>query len=189
MPYSKDIRCGEGWFNTNINCFYDYLDGMDEELVIDGDGVSQVEEEYRATQLEEEIEQRVNEFIRYKVFGEKRRKLDEDDSLPEEYEDVWDYVYSHILLLVKRKPTWYVLRSTLAEEEAELKAELDAVEEALKYAVACAERRRMEALYQQNRKVIVEKMEAVKEERAAAVQAARTGGRAVRASLFRQCKK
>jgi hypothetical protein len=32
------------------------------------------------------------------------------------------------------------------EEEAELKAELDAVEEALKYAGACAERRRMEAL-------------------------------------------
>lgn len=112
MPYSKDVRCGEGWFNTNVSCFYDYLDNLGEELIV-SDQFCQSEVKYHTTELEEEIEARVNEYIRYKVFGEKRNKLDEDDCLPEEHdEDVWGYVYSHIWSLVHRKFTWYTLRST-----------------------------------------------------------------------------
>lgn len=129
MPYSKDIRCGEGWFNTNVNCFYDYLDGMSEELIV-SDDFSKEEVQYHNTELEEKIEWLVNEYIRYQIFNEKREELDEDDTLPEEHdEDVWGYVYSHICSLVKRKPTWYQLRSTLTEEKAKEVTEEETEEE------------------------------------------------------------
>ena len=117
MPYSKDIRCGQGWFRTNVNCFYDYLDGMDEELIVKDDFCSS-EVIYHNTELEETIELKVNEYISWKVFGETRNKLDEDDSLPEEFnDDIWGYVHDSICRLVKRKPTWYELRSTLPDAE------------------------------------------------------------------------
>ena len=116
MPYSKDIRVGQGWFNTNVNCFFDYLDGLDEELIVKDD-FSPNEVKYHNTELEEQIEQRVNEYISWKVFGETRNKLDEDDALPSDFDDdVWGYVYDHICMLVKRQPTWYELRSTLKKE-------------------------------------------------------------------------
>ena len=116
MPYSKDIRCGQGWFNTNVNWFYDYLDNMEEELIVKTD-FCQSDIKYHDNTLEEEIELRVNEYISWKVFGEQREKVDEDDSLPEDFEDdVWGYVYHHICTLVRRKPTWYEMRSTLLEE-------------------------------------------------------------------------
>ena len=133
MPYSKDIRCGEGWFKTNVNCFYNYLDEIDEELIVrekfrlpwqeeNKPDIEWREVEFHRTHLEEQIEMRVNEFISWRVFNETRKKLDEDDMLPEEFEDVgiWSYVYHHIcVVLRKRLPTWYELRSTLPEEESD----------------------------------------------------------------------
>lgn len=120
MPYSKDIRCGQGWFRTNVNCFYNHLDEMDEELIVCKENYCESEYTYHNNVLEEEIETRVNEYISWKVFDEKREKLDEDDSLPKEFpDDVYGYVYDHILVLLKRKPNWYTLRSTLPEEQEE----------------------------------------------------------------------
>jgi hypothetical protein len=116
MPYSKDIRVGQGWFNTNVNWFYNYLDEMDEELIVKTD-CCESEVAYHNNHLEEKIEEKVNDYISWKVFGETRSKLDENDSLPEEYpDDVWGFVYDHICMFVKRKPTWYELRSTLPEQ-------------------------------------------------------------------------
>jgi hypothetical protein len=133
MPYSKDIRCGQGWFKTNVNWFYNYLDEIDEEIVVKTSYKSPLENdpelidfsasetEYHNTTLEEEIELRVNEFISWKVFDETRKKLDEEDLLPEFFEDegIWKYVYHHICMLVRRKPTWYELRSTLPDDESD----------------------------------------------------------------------
>jgi hypothetical protein len=119
MPYSKDIRVGQGWFNTNVNWFYNYLDEMDEELIVKTD-CCESEVAYHNNHLEETIEEKVNEYISWKVFGETRNKLDENDTLPSYYpDDVWGYVYDHIIMLIKRKPTWYELKSTLPEEEDE----------------------------------------------------------------------
>jgi len=119
MPYSKDIRVGQGWFEVNVNWFYDYLDGMDEELIV-SDDFCESEVEYHTTELEEEIERRVNEFISWNVFDEERTKLDKDDLLPSFFpKDIWGYVYHHICLFIRRKPTWYTLRSTLPEEGSE----------------------------------------------------------------------
>jgi hypothetical protein len=118
MPYSKDIRCGEGWFNTNIAWFYQYLEEMDEELIVKTDHCES-EVVYHTKELEAMIEEKVNDYISWNVFGQTRNKLDENDSLPEEYpDDVWGYVHDHLVMLIKRKPTWYELKSTLPEEEA-----------------------------------------------------------------------
>lgn len=113
MPYSKDIRCGQGWFNANINCFFDYLDGCELELIVKRE-CCESEYTYHNKVLEEMIEEKINEFIAWSIFGEQRTKLDENDSLPYEYkDDVWGYVHDHINMLVKRKPTWYEIRSTV----------------------------------------------------------------------------
>ena len=122
MPYSKDVRCGHGWFDSNVNCFYDYLDSRGEELIVRDD--FSLEEDlnsslnhpqqikYHDTCLSEEIEERVNQFISWFVFGERWKPLDEEDCLPENFpEDVYGYVYHHVCRLVKRKPTWYFLRT------------------------------------------------------------------------------
>lgn len=118
MPYSKDIRCGQGWFKTNVNWFYTYLDDMEEELIVKTD-CCESEYTYHNKEMEELMEEKVNDYISWKVFGETRNKLDENDSLPSEYpDDVWGYVYDHVCMLVKRKPTWYELRSTTEQCEA-----------------------------------------------------------------------
>ena len=122
MPFAKDIRVGQGWFEVNVNCFFDYLDGMDEELIVKNDFCAS-EVAYHNKNLEEEIESKVNEYISWRVFGEERNKLDEEDFLPKEFEDdIWGYVYSQIWRLVRRKPTCYELRSTREEvDEAQNK--------------------------------------------------------------------
>lgn len=119
MPYSKDIRDGDGWFNTNVNCFFDYLeDNMDKELIVCRDKYCESEYIRHNKVLEEEIEKRVNEYISWKLFDDEREKLNENDMLPSDYPDyVYDYVYYHIYYLVKRKPDWYVLRSILPEDQ------------------------------------------------------------------------
>jgi hypothetical protein len=119
MPFSKDIRTGQGWFDTNVNWFFNYLDDLDEELIVKDDFCPS-EVKYHNNELEERIESRVNEYISWKVFGENRKALDEDDRLPNFFEDdVWGYVYHHICMFVRRKPTWYELKSTLPDEERE----------------------------------------------------------------------
>lgn len=118
MPYSKDIRMGQGWFRANVNWYYTYLDEGEMELIVKTD-CCESEVAYHNKVLEETIEEKLNEFISWKVFGEERKKLDEEDALPSEYpEDVWGYVHDHILMLVKRKPTWYELKY-LNESESE----------------------------------------------------------------------
>ena len=125
MPYSKDIRCGEGWFTTNVNCFYEYLTDRDEEIVIrtsyksplkdDPEPIyfSELEKQYHNTALEEEIEIRTNEYISWRVFGTIRKQLDEEDYLPDFFEDnIWGYVYHHICLFVRNHKTWYDHRDT-----------------------------------------------------------------------------
>ena len=114
MPYSKDVRCGEGWYEVNVNCFFDFLDGCGEELIVKTD-CCESEMTYHNKVLEEEIEERVNEFIRWVVFQDERSKLDIEDDLPSEWakghkEDMWCYVYYHVERLVKRKSTWYQLK-------------------------------------------------------------------------------
>lgn len=119
MPYSKDVRCGQGWFETNINCFYDYLDAMDEELIVRRE-FCESENAYHNKCLEELIEEKVNDYISWKVFGEERSKLDENDSLPSEYpDDVWGYTHDHVCMFIKKRPSWYELRSTEQCEECE----------------------------------------------------------------------
>lgn len=124
MPHSKDLRCGQGWFDVNINYFYDYLDEKNQELIVSDTpevathnslfttaSAVQRQVKYRDEYLNQQIEERVNEFIQYKVFDWERNPLDEGDVLPSEYsDDIWGYVYYHITLLVYRKPNWYKLR-------------------------------------------------------------------------------
>jgi hypothetical protein len=117
MPFSKDIRVGQGWFNVNVNWFFEYLDGLDEEVIVKDDFCPS-EVKYHNNEFEGEIEFRVNEYISWKVFGETRNALDKDDLLPDFFdEDIWGYVYHHICMLIRRKPTWYELKSTLPDEE------------------------------------------------------------------------
>jgi hypothetical protein len=128
MPYCKDIRCGEGWFEVNVNSFYDYLENLDEELIV-SDDFCESEVIYHRLELEEKIEEAVNEFIRWKVFNDESSPLDKDDLPPSFFEPhssietgsrgIWVYVYHHICLFIRRKPTWYTLRSTLPEEGSE----------------------------------------------------------------------
>jgi len=203
MVHSNDVRCGAGSWDVNINCFYDYLDSLDEELIV-RDAPTQEEKEFRNSELEDKVEDAVTEYINWKVFGDESSYCAPDNRPPSAFGPfsacdtgggVWAYVYFQVCRFITWRSSWYELRSTLDEDK--------------------------DALYQQNRQVIVEKIEAVKaeakeqwpkyigtivdcpasrameregrraleEERAAAVQAARTGGRAVRASLYRQCKK
>ena len=112
MPYSKDIRCGWGFFDLNVNWFYDYLDRIGEELIVktDCDGYSSHNE-----LIEEMIENRANEFIDWVVFHQERKKDFENDDLPSEWakghkDDIWAYIYYHISRFVKLKPTWYELK-------------------------------------------------------------------------------
>lgn len=119
MPYSNDVRCGQEWFSTNVYRFYNYLDEMDEELIVSHE-FCESEVAYHTKELEELIEQKVNDYISWAVFGETRFKLDETDSLPSEYpNDVWGYTHDHVCMFIKRKPTWYELRSTQPCEECE----------------------------------------------------------------------
>lgn len=125
MPYSKDLRIGHGWFNTNINWFYDYLDNMSEELIVKTENFTPEEIQYHDNTLSEEIELRLNEYIAWKVFGETRKKRNDvpecfNDEPPQEFdEDPYGYVYHHILILVEKRKyegsisgPWYVLQST-----------------------------------------------------------------------------
>lgn len=94
----------------NVNSFYQWLDDSQEELVVCS--AEKHEMEYRENELNDEIENRANEYISWEVFGEERNLLDDDDALPEHYDgDIWAYVRHHVLALCKRKPTWYELRS------------------------------------------------------------------------------
>lgn len=126
MPYSKDIRVGHGWFNTNINWFYDYLDNMSEELIVKSENFTPEEIKYHDNTLSEEIELRLNEYIHWKVFGEIPTKLPEPpsdgssfgDYLPSDFdEDPYGYVYHHILILIDKHKSWYELRSTTPDED------------------------------------------------------------------------
>lgn len=125
MPYSKDLRVGRGWFNTNINWFYDYLDSMSEELIVHTESFTPNEVKYHDNTLSEEIELRLNEYISWKVFGETRSERTDvpecySDSMPSNYdEDPYGYVYHHILILVEKNKSWYKLRSTDLGEEQE----------------------------------------------------------------------
>lgn len=115
MPYTKDIRCGQGWFEVNVNCYYDWLDERGVELIVNSD-FCQSEYKYHNEVLEEMIEERANEFINWVVFREERSKLDEDDDLPSEWakghkSNMWCYIDYHIERFIKRKPTWYELRN------------------------------------------------------------------------------
>jgi hypothetical protein len=111
MPYSKDIRCGSGWFEVNVNCFFDYLDDKGEELIVYSNFCGP-ERKYHNETLENEIEERVNEFIQYKVFGYERNPQDATDVLPSAYSDhIWEYVYYHVARLANHKTDWYSLRS------------------------------------------------------------------------------
>lgn len=123
MPYTKDSRCGPGWFEVNLSHFYDYLDDRSEELIVRGD-FSADRKTYDAQLkfyddvLNEEIEERANEYISWKIFNETRKPLDEGDLLPDAFCDVWAYVYHHVCRLVARKPIWYLLRNIHSKGEA-----------------------------------------------------------------------
>lgn len=120
MPYSKDVRCGQGWFETNLNCFWTYLEESQEEELITKSDFCESEVKYHDDEMSAQIEERVNEYISWMVFSEKREKLDKDDLLPDSFEDdIWGYVYHHVCMYVRKHPTWYELRSTLPEEEEE----------------------------------------------------------------------
>lgn len=197
MVHSNDIRCGAGTWDVNINCFYDHLDNLEEELTV-RECFNPEEQAFRTSELEDKVQEAITEYINWKVFGHERSYCDKDDRLPSFFDNdsgAWEYVYFQVCRFIDWRSSWYELRSTREEDQDEE--------------------------YQQNRQVIVEKIEAVKaevkeqwpkyvgcivdcpaarameadglraleEERAAAVQAARTGGRAVRASLYRKCKK
>lgn len=126
MPYYKDIRCGEGWFTINVSSFDTYLEETMKEDLIVNDNFLESEVTYHYTCVGEEVETRVNEYIRWRVFGEKRSQLDEMDLLPEEFEPhyssrhtgerVWAYVYYHVKRFVERKPLWYSIREHGTED-------------------------------------------------------------------------
>lgn len=112
MPYSKDLRIGHGWFNANLSWFDDYLDDMEEELIVNGEGS---EQKYRQNIMNEEIELRLNEYITWKVFNGPaiNSVLDYDD-------DPYGYVYHHILILIDKhknvdepERSWYRLDPTV----------------------------------------------------------------------------
>ena len=125
MPYSKDIRLGQGWFNTNINCFFDYLDGIETEITVLSENFTPKEVKYHDNTLNEEIELRLNEYISWKVFGASRQERTDipecfSDAMPSDFdEDPYGYVYHHILILVEKhkyegstQGPWYRWRNT-----------------------------------------------------------------------------
>ena len=125
MPYSKDIRVGRGWFNTNVNWFYEYLDNMSEELIVETENFTPDEVKYHDNTLSEEIELRLNEYISWKVFGESVKEHYDlpqcfSDYVPSDFdEDPYGYVYHWILILVQKHKAWYKLRNINGEEEEE----------------------------------------------------------------------
>ena len=116
MPFSKDLRVGHGWFTTNINWFFDYLDNMSEELIVKTENYTPEEIKYHDDTLSEEIELRLNEYIAWKVFGVIRQKRNDvpechRDLLPKDNdENPYRYVYHHILILIEKHKDWYELR-------------------------------------------------------------------------------
>lgn len=116
MPSHDDIRSGHGWFDSNINCFYNYLENLDEEIVVKMD-FGESECIFHESCLTTRIEERINEYIEWFIFKEHRRALDENDSLPDSFEDdIYGYVYYHICRYIQQKPSWYELKSTLPQE-------------------------------------------------------------------------
>ena len=122
MPYSKDIRAGSGWFNYNVNVFFDYLDSMSEEIILLRKGFSEEEIHHHNKLLEEEIENRVNQYIAWKVFGIISEELHSDSpDSPEFFEPksncdintgVCGFVYHHVCKFLRANPSWYELRAT-----------------------------------------------------------------------------
>jgi len=124
MPYSKDIRCGAGWFEVNVNTFFDWLDDRGYEIIV-SDQFCPTEVQYHNESLEEQIEEAVNKFISQKVFHETPTFDPMYD--PNDYDCVWHYTFDCVKTLIQNKPTWYTLKgssplSTWLEEQSKLEA-------------------------------------------------------------------
>ena len=116
MPHSKDLRCGEGWYDVNVNSFFDWFEDTFYQEIIVKSNFGKGEFQYHKKILEDEIEERVNEYIDYKLFGTERNPLDEEDVtlLPSNYNDVqrnvWYYVSDHVKRFIKQRPDWYTIK-------------------------------------------------------------------------------
>ena len=110
MPYSKDIRCGAGTFEVNVNSFFAWLDDHNHEIIV-RDTFCEQEVKYHNQTLEDEIEEAVNRYILAKIFNETTTYYETRD--PKEYVCVWDYVFDCVELLISRKSDWYDLRWTV----------------------------------------------------------------------------
>lgn len=110
MPYSKDIRCGDGWFEVNLNSFYQYLEDSENKEIHTKTGFCDSEMKYHDFVLSEQIEDWTNEYIQWKIFGITRNQIDEDDQLPNVFGHIWGYVYYNIARFIQNHPDWYELR-------------------------------------------------------------------------------
>lgn len=113
MPHSRNIRCGSGWFNVNVNCFFDYLDQIGEEIIVKTEGFSFDEVRTHNIYLEELIESAVNDYILFTVFGERIRNDKSIPILPNRSASAWQYVHYIFRTLLgesKDKSTWFELR-------------------------------------------------------------------------------
>jgi len=106
MPYTKDPRCGAGWFEANVNSFFTYLDDHNNQIIVKQD-FCESEVKYHNQVLEELIEEKMNEYISWHVFGERRNQLDEDDILPKLYDNIWMFVEDCVRIFIERKSSWY----------------------------------------------------------------------------------
>lgn len=132
MPHSKDLRCGAGWYDINVNHFFEWMEETcksEIEVSENFTPFSRAEFEYHERILHDEIEERMNEFLEYRIFNQFRPHLDEDDRLPKDFESAYSYIYYHLLRLCKTRPTWYYVLSYTSEccAEEEPEAEYDRV--------------------------------------------------------------
>jgi len=91
--------------------YKEYLSSIDEQIIFkvtDDIWPAERVQKLHETYLDEEIEKRTNEFIAWKVFGEMRIKLYDDDAVPAEcFDNVWVYVHYHILRYIKVHHFWF----------------------------------------------------------------------------------
>lgn len=114
MPHSKDLRCGAGWYDINVNHFFEWMEDRNHteiEVSENFTPFSRAEFEYHERVLHDEIEERMNEFLDYRIFHKFRSLLDEDDRRPKDFPSAYSYIYYHLLRLCKTRPTWYSVRT------------------------------------------------------------------------------
>jgi hypothetical protein len=103
MVHSKDTRSGFGWFDSNTNALWAWLE--DHNYKVEVKGATEDIQIANRKVLEEEVEDILNRYISYKIFHTRVQ----DAESPEHHDYVWSYFYSCLKTYIQRHPEQYTL--------------------------------------------------------------------------------